>query len=144
MGDAPLAAKQRKLSSMHIVGYRECNYCTRAKQAAEMLLHNGLVSKVDAKIFDTPLEFRAWLAANGASFGAESQKHLTSPFCWTEDADFLGGCTEVETLVAELLNINTDGANQTYVSTSDGEASLARFHELVKSKEFTIWVFWRG
>ena len=46
------------LPALQVIGFRDCQYTLRAKMVAEVLLHDGLISAVDAQI----LEVKAWVA----------------------------------------------------------------------------------
>lgn len=135
--------------TLNIVGYQECQYSQRALQAADVLDHADVAGTINRQIFKERAQYLQWLEDSRSNttfvnLGQEAQIHATSPIVFSED-EYIGGCTEFETLAASLLDVNTElsGATSTKGSV-DYDSSLGRFQELVKGHKFTIWLFWRG
>ena len=119
--------------TVNIVGYAECMYSQRALQAADMLVHAGVLD-VNRQIFTEREQYLSWLKDSRASpafmsLGAEAQNHSTSPIVYSED-DYVGGCHEFEALAARLLDVNVELSGRTSTREAPGvdhDASLNRF-----------------
>lgn len=79
-------------------------YYRKAKSTAEGLaaLFPG---RFRAEVHEHPSReaFREWLMSNRASYGEDAEAHRSSPFCWRNEKDFIGGCDDTLEYCRDLV-----------------------------------------
>ena len=99
-----LAAPVEAPLSVTVAGFRSCAYHRRALAAAQDMARKGLAGEVVDRTFDSRKEFQEWLLSEQGrcQFGHQAREHSSSPFVWTGDNVFLGGCDDLLRLIERL------------------------------------------
>ena len=98
----PMALVREPPSSVTVVGFRSCQHHRRALEAAQDMAKKGLAGEVVDRTFESQIKFQEWLSSEQGRFGPRAQKHSCSPFVWTGDDIFLGGCDDLLALIKRL------------------------------------------
>ena len=99
-----LAAPIESSVSVTVAGFRSCPYYRRALAAAQDMVKKGLTGEVVDRTFDSRKEFQEWLLSKQGrcQFGHRAREHSSSPFVWTGDNVFLGGCDDLLRLIERI------------------------------------------